>query len=164
MRFVVALVLIACLLTATVPIHAQEVSPFTRAVAREAGRLAVTGDFRPSAGHAPGRVGEPADGNWSRVLKLGPGTGIVVTVQGSAPADRYFVSGDDSGLTVLNVGATALPSVARDVLRDVASTHPEYFSAAQKGRQIRLEKQVRLGPDGVFVADRNVDPNCLGRI
>jgi hypothetical protein len=41
-------------------------------------------------------------------------------------------------------------------LRDVASTHPEYFSAGAKGRQIRLEKQVRLGPDGVFVADRNV--------
>jgi hypothetical protein len=156
MRSVVALVLIECLLTATVPVRAQEVSPFTRAVAREAGRLAATGDFRPSAGHAPGRGGEPADDNWSRVLKLAAGTGIVVTVQGSAPADRYYVSGDDSGLTVLNVGATALPSAARDVLRDVASTHPEYFSAAQKGRQIRLEKQVRLGPDGVFVADRNV--------
>ena len=156
MRSVVALTLIACVMTATVSIRAQEVSPFTRAVAREAGRLAATGDFTPSAGQAPGRSDEPADDTWSRVLKLAPGTGIVVTVQGSPPADRYFVSGNDSDLTVLNVGVTALPSAARDVLRDVASTHPEYFSTAQKGGQIRLKKNVRLGPDGVFVADRNV--------
>jgi hypothetical protein len=123
MRAVVALVLIACLMTATVPIRAE---------------------------------GEPADDTWSRVLKLAPGTGIVVTVQASQQAHRYFVSGDDSGLTVLNVEATALPSAARDVLRDVASTHPAYFLAAQKGAQMLLEKNVRLGPDGVFVADRNV--------
>ena len=156
MRSAVALVLIACLMTATVPIRAQEVTPFTRAVAREAGRLAATGHFTPPAGQAPARGGKPADDRWSRVLKLAPGTGIVVTVPGSQPADRYYVSGDDSNLTVLNLGAPALPSAARDVLRDVASTHPEYFVAAQKGGQIRLDKHVRLGPDGVFVADRNV--------
>jgi hypothetical protein len=32
----------------------------------------------------------------------------------------------------------------------------EYFLAAQKGGQFELEKNVRLGPDGVFIADRKV--------
>ena len=39
---------------------------------------------------------------------------------------------------------------------DLASTHPEYFLAAQKGGRFVLEKNVRMGPDGVFVADRKV--------
>jgi hypothetical protein len=94
--------------------------------------------------------------DWSRLLKLAPGTGIIVTVKGSEPLHRYFVAGDDSSLTVLNVDAPALPRAARAVLRDVASTHSQYFSAAQQGGQFLLQKNVRLGPEGVFVADLKV--------
>jgi len=54
----------------------------------------------------------------------------------------------------LNTGVPALPTAARNVLRSLASTHPEYFLAAQKGGEFELEKNVRLGPDGVFIADR----------
>jgi hypothetical protein len=57
---------------------------------------------------------------------------------------------------VLNVDDPALPAAARDVLRDIASTHPEYFPAAEKGGRFVLARNVRVGPDGVFVADRKV--------
>jgi hypothetical protein len=100
--------------------------------------------------------GTPAESNWSRVRKLASGTEIIVTVKGSPPVSRYFVAADDSGLSVLNVGDPALPTAARDVLRDVASTHPEWFQAAKTGGAFVLEKNVRVGPDGVFVADRKV--------
>jgi len=94
--------------------------------------------------------------DWSRLLRLAPGAGIIVTVKGSQPAHRYFVAGNDSDLTVLNLDAPALPPAAKDVLRDLASTHSERFSAAQKGGQFLLEKKVRVGPEGVFVADQKV--------
>jgi hypothetical protein len=97
-----------------------------------------------------------ADHAWSRVRKLKPGTAVIVTVRASAPASRYFVAGDASNLTVLNVGAPTLPIVARNVLRDLASTHPEYFLSALKGGALALDKNVRVSPDGVFVADRKV--------
>jgi hypothetical protein len=100
--------------------------------------------------------GTPAESNWSEVRKLASGTEIIVTVKGSPPVSRYFVAADDSDLSVLNVGDPALPTAARDVLRDVASTHPESFEAAKEGGAFVLEKNVRVGPDRVFVADRKV--------
>ena len=99
---------------------------------------------------------EPVDSEWSRVRKLAPGTELIVIVKGAQRPNRYFVAGDESDLTLLNVDDPALPDVARDVLRDLASAHPEYFLAAQKGGRFVLEKNVRMGPDGVFVADRKV--------
>ena len=49
-----------------------------------------------------------ADAAWSRVGQLPPGSEIIVTVKGSPPARRYFVSGDESGLTVLNLAQAEL--------------------------------------------------------
>ena len=77
-------------------------------------------------------------------------------VKGAPLANRLFVAGDESDLTVLNVDDPPLPSAARDVLRELASTHSEYLLAARKGRRFEFEKNVRMGPDGVFVADRKV--------
>ena len=92
-----------------------------------------------------------------RTLK--PGTEILVTVQGSSLVRRYFVAGDESQLTVLNATDPSLPHAARDVLRDVALNHPDYFSAANRGGTFLLEKNVRMAPDGVYLADRKVtDP------
>jgi hypothetical protein len=119
---------------------------FDRAVRREAVRLAAV-----QSG------GGPAEANWSRVRKIAPGTELTLTVKGSPPgAQRYFVAGDDSDLTVLNVADPGLPAATRDVLRGVALRHPGDFPAAQQGRQITLGKGVRMGPDGVFVSDRKV--------
>jgi hypothetical protein len=99
---------------------------------------------------------EPLDPNWSRLRKLAPGTELIVTVKGSLPAKRYSVAWDDSALTVLNLSAPTLPDAARNVLRDVATTRPEYFPAAKKGGLCVLERNVRVGPGGVFVDGRRV--------
>jgi hypothetical protein len=78
-----------------------------------------------------------------------------VTVKGSQPGSRYVVMADDSGLTVLNLTDPTLPAASTRVLRDLASHHPEYFAAMQKGGTFG-EDSVRVGRDGVFVADRKV--------
>lgn len=128
--------------------------PLASAMTREAVRLAAAAE--PAGGEAVQQSGKPVESNWSRVRKLAPGTEILVTVKGSLPVQRYFVAGDESNLTLLNVADPALSATARDVLRDVASNHPNYFPGARQGGTFVLEKNVRVAPDGVFVADRKV--------
>lgn len=99
--------------------------------------------------------------NWSRVGEVVPGTEVVMTVKGSQPGSRVFVSADESALTVLNLTEPALPAVSARVLRDMASHHPGYFAAMQRGGTF-AEDKVRVGRDGVFVADRKVAE--LGRV
>jgi len=118
--------------------------PIARAVAREAARL--TADRRAGS----------ADLDWSRLHKLAPGTEIIMTVGGSQPEGRYVVRVDESGLTVLNVTSLPLPPAVKSVLRSVASSHPDYLSAAQQGGTFVLEQSVRLRLDGVFVGDRKI--------
>jgi hypothetical protein len=161
MKSVLLLTLIVCLVGSAMPAGAQEpmgtsAGPIHRAVVREVARLAARGEPTASVVETVQQGGAPAKSNWSRVRKLAPDTEIVVTVKGSPPTQRYFLVGDESDLTVLNVADPALPHTERGVLHDVASTHPEYFSAAQKGGQFVLENNVHVGPDGVFMADRKV--------
>jgi hypothetical protein len=166
-----SLTLIACLMTSAFPAAAQNqteppasfdlrgpatAGPLAQAAMREAVRLAAVGEPRSTGIETVQQGGQSTESNWSRVRKLAPGTEIIVTVKGSPPATRYFVAADESDLTVLNVADPTLPRAAREVLRDVASTHPEHFLAAQKGGQFVLEKNIRVAPDGVFVADRKV--------
>src|SRR5262245_23956921 len=147
-RSVVSLALVTSLSASALPVVAEQNTPMNGPIARsvtgEVARL-VTTEQRASD-----------DSEWSRVRRLAPGTELIVIVKNSQPASRYFVGGDESGLTMLNIDASALPTDARNVLRSLASTHPEYFLAAQKGGQFQLETNVRLGPDGVFIADRKV--------
>jgi hypothetical protein len=149
MRLARSITLVGCLATSTSPAAAQDrievtPGPIVQAIAREAVRLAVD----PRSGSA--------DVEWSRVRKLAPGTEIIVTVEGSQPGARYVVRGDESELTVLNVADQPLPAAATGVLRDVASNHPDYFSAAQQRGTFVLQKSVRLRLDGVFVGDQRV--------
>lgn len=118
--------------------------PIARAIAREAGRFSLDS---PAAS---------SDVRWLRVRKLPPGAEIIVTVEGAQPGGRYLVRADESDLTVLNVAAPQLPAAAKDVLRDVASNHPEYLSSAQQGGTVVLEKRLRLQRDGVFIDGRKV--------
>jgi hypothetical protein len=162
MKSVISLTLITGLMMSSVPIVAQEptvttAGPLGRAVTREAARLSATGE-PPSSGIETIQQGRKpaAESHWSRVRKLAPGTEITVTVKGSPPGQRHFVAADESDLTVLNVTHPMLSADARDVLRGLTSSHPEYFPAAEKGGQFVLEKNVRLGPDGMFIADRKV--------
>jgi hypothetical protein len=98
-----------------------------------------------------------ADDGWSRVRSLAAGSEIIVTVTGSQPAARYLISADEFVLTELNLTDRRLSSDAKSALRDIAETHPDYFSAAQMGRIIE-DDGVRIAQDGVFVANRRIAP------
>ena len=154
MKSAIAATLIICLVGAALPMAAQEqthqaAGPLARAITREAVRLATE-----STSSSVLQIAEP-NSNWSRASKLAPGTEIVVTVRTSQPGKRYFVQADESELTVLNLSNPTLPAAATRVLRDIASNHREYFERAEKGGTFLLDN-VRLVPDGVFVADRKV--------
>lgn len=148
MRSAVSLVLAISLIGSALPVKAQRhpstAGPIARSISREAERLAAM------------RQNQPVDPEWSRVRHLAPGTELIVTIKDSQPAPRRFVMGDESDLLVLNLNDPALPAAARDVLSDIASTHPEYFPAAEKGGRFVLARDVAVGPDGVFVAGRKV--------
>jgi hypothetical protein len=173
MKSALSLTLIVSLVAPAVPMAAQEktetlvsfgapgpASPMTagaltRAVTREAARLAAVPQ------------GNPAQSDWARVIKLAPLTEITVTVKGSK-ATRYFVLADEAGLTVLNLTDRTLTYDARHALLYMASHHPEYFSDAQKGTVAASRfsgENVRVGPDGAFVAGRKVaDLERISRI
>jgi hypothetical protein len=94
-------------------------------------------------------------GDWTALQRLKPGTEVVVTSDGSPAADRYLVLSDASRLTLLNLTDPALPREATRTLMDIGSRHPEFFASAPKGGQF-VDRDVRVGPDGVFVAGRKV--------
>ena len=119
----------------------EEAGPIARAIGRDTVPLSAV------------QHDEPTD-IWSQVHKLEPGTEITVTVRGSQAGKRNFVSADASGVTVLNLAEPALPVVAARVLHDLASKHPGYFIVA--GTRRFADRQVRVGPDGVFFEDQKV--------
>jgi hypothetical protein len=90
-----------------------------------------------------------AEPTWSRVGTLHPGTAIIVITKDSPAAARYFIAADDAQLTSLNL--TNLPTKLRDVLRQTATDHPTYFTAARSQTTFQLERKVQIGPDGVFL-------------
>ena len=170
MKSALSLILIVCLVASALQVTAQErtatpgafdlrgstsqatAGPLARAVAREAVRLAAAGGSIPPGGDTVQQGNKTAaKSDWSRVRTIAPGSEIVLTAKGAPPDRRYFILVDESELTFLNLTDPTLPRAARDVLRDVVSDHPEYFPAAQQGKTFRLEENVYLGPDGVFV-------------
>jgi hypothetical protein len=108
--------------------------------------------------HGPRRIDDesgPFASNWSRVRQLKPAAEIVVTVGGLEPKTRHFVLADESALLVLNLADHLLPANSTRVLRNMAAQHPAYFTAMQDGRAF-AEGDVRVGRDGLFVANRKV--------
>jgi hypothetical protein len=170
MKSAPSLIWIVCLVVSALPVTAQEqtatpgafdlrspasqaAGPLARSMAREAVRLAAAEWSIPSGGGTVQEGQKPAaKSNWLRVRAIEPGTEVFLTVKGAPPGRRYFVLVDESELTFLNLTDATLPRAARDVLRDVASDHPEYVPAAQRGETFRLDENMRLGPDGVFLA------------
>jgi hypothetical protein len=157
MKAALSLMLIVCLVGTTLPVTAQErvdrtAGPISRAMSLEAVRLAT----QPAAVDAGQQPGTSPKTDWSRVRTLAPGTTLTVTVQGSQPSTRHFLLADQSELTLLNLTDPTLPASAIRVLVDTASHHPEYFGAAQAGDSFVLDKNMRMGPDGVVVGDRKV--------
>jgi hypothetical protein len=64
-----------------------------------------------------------ADGAWSRVAQLPRGSEISVTVKDSPAARRFFISSDESGLTVLNLAQQA-ETIARTDVADITILLP----------------------------------------
>src|SRR5262245_764238 len=108
--------------------------------------------------HGPRRVDDgvmPATWPWSRVDELPPGVQIEVATTSAPLRARIFVSANASEVTVLNLEDRSLPPTALDALRDMATRHPEYFVAMQ-GASSFEQDGVRLGRDGLFIADRRI--------
>jgi hypothetical protein len=152
MKSALSLTLIICLVGSTTPLAAQgqfeaAPGPIARAVTLEAARFA----FEASAAAA---LQQAAHSDWSRVGTLEPGTEVILTVQDSQPVKRYFLSADDSTLTVLTLADSVLPSAAARVLRGLASQHGGWLTGTERGEFVN--GNVRVRSDGVFVADQKV--------
>lgn len=101
------------------------------------------------------RAGALAQSNWSRVAQLAPAAELVVTTRGSQPRNRHFVAADEVALIVLDLAHPALSPESRNVLRDMASRNPEHLVAVQKSGAF-AQDDVRIGRDGLFVANRRI--------
>ena len=83
--------------------------------------------------------------------RFDPGTRVLVTVSGAAPAERYFVQMNDDELVVLNLSDASLP---KRQLLNMAIDNPAWMAASSKTTY--KDNSVRIGPDGVFVKDKKV--------
>jgi hypothetical protein len=169
MKFALLLTLAASFAASALPVSGQEPSEgpgsfdlqssgrragsLAHDVTREAARLAAAARESPSVAQ---QSDESASSDWARVRKLAPGTEVVVSLGGSdLILKRYFLSADDSGVTLLNLTHPTLPAAASRALREIASQHREYIEGAGKGG-VFIEGQLRLTSTGVFMADRKV--------
>ncbi len=125
--------------------------PITRAIARDAGRMAAAP--RPSTSSDSRQPSAASD--WSRVARLRPGAMIHLTTTGSPQVRRHVVRADDVTLTVLDVAHPALTDGVGKRLLEIAVEHP---SALMQARQIAMFVwgDLRIGPDGLFVAGRKI--------
>ena len=83
--------------------------------------------------------------------RFDPGTRVLVTVSGAAPAERYFVQMNDDELVVLNLSDANLP---KRQLLNMTADNPAWIAASSKTTY--KDNSVRIGPDGVFVKDKKV--------
>jgi hypothetical protein len=111
--------------------------------------------------HGPRQIDEALAYNgspaltWSRVSEIEPGAEIMVTTKNGGSGPRYFVSADRARLMVLNLTDPTLPAASIQVLRDMAAQHPENFAALDRTGTL-AQGNLRIGRDGLFVADRKV--------
>jgi hypothetical protein len=97
----------------------------------------------------------PLLSDWARVGQLTAGSEILVTTRSSQPRGRYFVLAETSAIVVLNAGSPALPPRSVRALRAMVSDNPEAVAdVLTKGAVARDD--LRLGREGLFVADRKV--------
>jgi len=109
--------------------------------------------------HGPRNIDDAPPGatslnDWSRVRELEPPAEIVLTTRVAGGSTRVFVTADDSRVVVLNLGSSGLTPRSARALRAIAVQHPDAFSPGATGSFV--QDDVRIGRDGVFVADRKV--------
>ena len=173
MKSALSLMLVVCIVASALPVTAQDqtetrvsfdmrssaplapTAPLSRAITREAVRLATAAESTTTVVETVQKGGTPARSDWSRVSRLTPGSEVVVTVKGSQPTTRNFVLADEADLVVLNLADPTIPRAATRVLLDLTSHHPEYFAGTPKAA-VFVSDDVRVGRDGVFVAGRKI--------
>ena len=82
---------------------------------------------------------------------MDPGARITISVDGAAPAERYFVRLNDSELVVLNLTSAEL---LKRQLIEMAKDNPDWMAGTAKTTY--KDNNVRVGPDGVFVKDKKL--------
>jgi len=86
---------------------------------------------------------------------VAPGTLVLVSTRGGAPAERTFVHAGDADIVVMNTSLAALSRNSVNTLRDIATRNPAALIAADAGES-RVLDNVRLGRDGVFVSSQKI--------
>jgi hypothetical protein len=123
--------------------------PIASAAAREAKRVALIQAAGPS-------------GDWSRVRTLPPASELTVSLKNASGLKGRFVVADPSNVVILDVDHPALPERGKSLLVQFASMYPLYFGP---GRRAFVYKELRVGADGVFVADQRVaDRDAIVRV
>jgi hypothetical protein len=108
------------------------------------------------AGTAASAAAQPAVDTWWHIRRLQPGTEIAVVLKGGdGPGRRYFLAASDSELMTLNLTGPQLPRAAKNVLKDVAETNPQFLIATSSGSTL-TDDDVHLGPTGIFVGSEKV--------
>ncbi len=138
MKSLLALALIVSLMESITPVTAKErlAGPPSGAHLQEAGRVA----FEPASARAGDLLSD-----WAEIRRVVPGTEILLTIPGVEAGRRYFVSADDSTVTLLNLRATNLPVTAKRVLRDMASNRQGYFTGVETGMLVDRDIPFLLG-------------------
>jgi hypothetical protein len=114
-------------------------------------------DIRPAAAsRQAGTVSPlgPSVGSWSDVQRVAAGTELIVIVRNSSGVHRLFLSADASALFVLDLTTMTLSREAARDVRDTAATHAAQLIAGARGEFVNGD--VRMGQDGVFVANRKL--------
>lgn len=93
--------------------------------------------------------------DWGRVRQLEPSSEISVSTRRARAATRVFVMADDTRVLALNLSSPALSPAAVRSLRVMAALHPDILLTVPASGGL-VQGDVRVGRDGVFVADRKV--------
>jgi hypothetical protein len=156
MKSTLSLVLTLLLTVSAFPLVAEERPPCILLSDQPAAGPIRSAALRDAVRLAADQLSQPIASNWSRLLQLAAGAEITVTIRGGTAGRRSFLAADESALTVLNLGDLLLAPRARRLLVDLASSHPEFLAGAKAGGTFLLHDDVRLTPDGLFVAGRRV--------
>jgi hypothetical protein len=99
--------------------------------------------------------GGPPLSDWIRVRELEPSAEITVSTTRSRASTRLFVAADDTRLIALNLSSPALTPSSIRALRALAAQYPSALATLQATGAL-VQDGVRVGREGVFVADRRV--------
>jgi len=93
--------------------------------------------------------------SWPDVHNWKPGWEVTESTSSSEMRRLYFMSADDTGMTLLDVSSLALPAHAVRTLRHAIAEHPDYVPVPN-GVTFKLDDQVSLTSVGLFVRDQKM--------